>query len=67
MRTYLRGYMLEKRQGFTADDYVLPEETHNEYPEIDLPFFISKDFFADLRQRVTARFDELAASEGLAS
>jgi aldehyde:ferredoxin oxidoreductase len=65
MRTYLRGYRLEKRQGFTGNDYVLPEETHNEYPRIDLPFFISKEFFADLRQRVTTRFDELAAAEGL--
>lgn len=63
-RVFLRGYRLEKQQGFTDDDYVMPSESHNEYPNIQLPFFNTPEFFTEMKKRVTARFDELLAAEG---
>ena len=65
-RTFLRGYRLERRQGFTDDDYVMPAEAHLEYPQIQLPYFNTPEFFAELRKRVTARINEMLAEEGLA-
>jgi len=65
-RTYLRGYRIERRQGFADSDYTMPEEVHWEYPQIDLPYFNTPEFFAQLQPRVLARFDELAQAEGLA-
>lgn len=59
MRTFLRGYRLEKRQGFVADDYVLPAQSHEEHPQIDLPYFNTTEFFAELKGKVTARFETL--------
>jgi aldehyde:ferredoxin oxidoreductase len=64
-RTYLRGYRLEKEQGFVAADYAMPEEAHGEFPEIDLPRFNTKEFFGELRARVLARLDEQLAAAGL--
>jgi aldehyde:ferredoxin oxidoreductase len=64
-RTYLRGYRLEKEQGFLAEDYSMPEEVHGEFPRIQLPHFNTKEFFAALRTRVLARFDAMLAEETL--
>jgi aldehyde:ferredoxin oxidoreductase len=64
-RTYLRGYRIEKEQGFVADDYGMPEEAHAECPEIQLPHFNTKAFFGELRMRVLARFDAELEAEGL--
>ena len=65
-RTFLRGYRLEKRQGFTDEDYVMPAEAHDEYPQIELPYFNSREFFHELKPRVMARFNEMLEEEGLA-
>jgi aldehyde:ferredoxin oxidoreductase len=59
LRTFLRGYRLEKLQGFTPDDYNLPSESHNEFPEIDLPYFNTPEFFAEMKGRVIEKFDSL--------
>ncbi|MBW3539155.1 MAG: aldehyde:ferredoxin oxidoreductase [Planctomycetes bacterium] len=64
-RTFLRGYRLERRQGFTDEDYVMPSEAHKEYPKIQLPYFNTPEFFAELKERVTARLEEMLAEEGL--
>lgn len=64
-RVFLRGYRLERRQGFTDDDYTMPAESHDEYPQIELPHFNSKEFFSELKQKVTSRLDELLVEEGL--
>ncbi|MHC4816760.1 MAG: aldehyde ferredoxin oxidoreductase C-terminal domain-containing protein, partial [Planctomycetota bacterium] len=64
-RTYLRGYRIERRQGFLADDYDLPAEVHREYGEIDLPHFLTAEFFAELKTRVLARFDAMLAEAAL--
>ena len=64
-RTHLRGYLNERRRGFTEEDYSMPAEVHREYPQIELPHFNTAEFYAQLRDRVLARFDELAHEEGL--
>jgi hypothetical protein len=60
-RTYLRGYRIERRQGFVAEDYDLPAEVHREYPGIDLPHLLTEEFFAELKAKVLARFDAMLA------
>ena len=65
IRTFLRGYRLEKLQGFTPDDYNLPAEAHNEYPEIDLPYFNTTEFFEELKGRVIKTFDDLLEQHDL--
>ena len=61
-RTYLRGYASERRNGFTPDDYSLPTEAFEESPHIDLPYFVTPDFFAALKEKVLAIFDERVAA-----
>ena len=58
-RTYLRGYRIEKRQGFLAKDYDMPAEVHDEYSQIELPHFNTKEFFGQMKEQVLARFDEM--------
>ena len=64
-RTFLRGYLAERAQGFGADDYSLPAEAHQPSPGMTLPYFNTPEFFAALRDRVNAIFDERAAAAGL--
>jgi aldehyde:ferredoxin oxidoreductase len=67
MRTYLRGLLLERRQGTTVDDYVLPERTYTQNPNIKLPHFITPEFWKELRERVFRAFDQKIQEYGLAS
>lgn len=64
-RTYLRGYGAERRQGFTAQDYTVPAEAHDESPHIRLPYFNTREFFAALQERVLATFDQRLTAAGL--
>jgi aldehyde:ferredoxin oxidoreductase len=64
-RTFLRGYRLERNCGFTADDYVMPAEVHEEYPQVELPHFNTQQFFGELKDHVTQRFEDMLAAEGL--
>ena len=52
------------RQGCTSDDYVMPPEVHHEYPQIELPFFNTPEFFSELKEKVLARFDDMLVAEG---
>ncbi len=65
-RVFLRGYRLELQQGFTSDDYSMPAESHDEYPQIELPHFNTPEFFSELKERVTTRLDEMLVAEGFA-
>ena len=65
LRTQLRGLRMEKQQGFTDADYDMPAEVHEHYPQIELPYFNTKEFHTELKQKVNARFDEWMAAEGL--
>jgi aldehyde:ferredoxin oxidoreductase len=65
MRTYLRGLLLERRQGTTIDDYVLPERTYTPNPNVKLPHFITPEFWTELRGRVFKAFDRKIDEYGL--
>ena len=65
LRTQLRGLRMERQQGFTDADYDMPAEVHEQYPQIELPHFNTKEFFGELKQKVNARFDELMEAEGI--
>src|ERR687887_633544 len=66
VRTYLRGLLLERRQGTTLDDYVLPERTYTHNPNVKLPHFITPEFWTELRARVFKAFDQKIQEYGLA-
>ena len=56
-RAYLRGLALELRQGYQDDDYTLPGQVFDDpNPKVTLPDFVTRDFFAQLKQRVWAVF-----------
>ena len=59
LRTFLRGYRLEKLQGFTKDDYRLPASVLEKSDAIDLPYFNTPEFFVELREKVLEKFDAL--------
>jgi hypothetical protein len=67
MRTYLRGLLLERRQGTTIDDYVLPERTYTQNPHVTLPHFITPAFWKELRERVFIAFERKIQEYGLVS
>jgi aldehyde:ferredoxin oxidoreductase len=64
-RTFLRGYRLERRQGFTDDDYTMPAEAHQQNTGIELPYFNTPEFFGELKPRVMRRIEEMLVEEGL--
>ncbi len=63
-RTFLRGYADERAGGFEPEDYRLPADAHLPMETSDLPYFLTEEFFTDLREQVTATFDERAAALG---
>jgi hypothetical protein len=65
MRTYLRGWRMERRHGFAREDYAMPAEVHREFPQIELPYFNTPEFFGTLRDKVVEKFDAMAEAEGL--
>ena len=65
IRTYLRGYRIERNQGFDQGDYDMPADIHERYPQIELPYFNSRGFLAELKLAVTEKFDAMAVREGL--
>jgi aldehyde:ferredoxin oxidoreductase len=60
LRTYLRAYAIERAAGCDERDYKLPDQSFDPNPWIKLPQFLTTEFFAELRVRVTRRFDQLA-------
>ncbi|HJY81739.1 MAG TPA: aldehyde ferredoxin oxidoreductase C-terminal domain-containing protein [Candidatus Binatia bacterium] len=64
-RTYLRSLLLERKQGATLDDYVLPARVYQRNPNVQLPHFITPEFWQELRQRVFQAFDAQIESYGL--
>ena len=65
LRTFLRGYRLERLQGMDETDYRMPARAHEEHPTIDLPYFNSLQFFEHLRTRVSSRLEALLESSDL--
>ena len=61
LRTYLRAYAMERAAGCNELDYRMPDQSHEPNPWVKLPYFVSREFFAELRERVNRRFDSLVA------
>ena len=59
LRTFLRGYRLERLQGFARADYQMPAAVHEKSDAIELPYFNTPEFFAELREKVLDKFDAL--------
>ena len=64
LRTQLRGYAIERRQGFDVSDYRLPAEAHGPMGKSDVEVFNTPEFFDELRRRVIERMDGRARAAG---
>ncbi|MEE9276696.1 MAG: aldehyde ferredoxin oxidoreductase C-terminal domain-containing protein [bacterium] len=65
-RAYLRGRLLEKKVGYTLEEYDVPERVYERVNEnIKMPAFITREFMAELKQRVEKNWDELTEKEGI--
>jgi len=50
---FLRGLALERRQGYTDEEYTLPGRVfEGSNPNVKLPSFVTRQFFAELQKRV---------------
>lgn len=58
-RAFLRGLALELRQGYTKEEYALPDEVFERpNPNLKLPGTVAtREFFAELSRRVWAAFE----------
>jgi aldehyde:ferredoxin oxidoreductase len=67
MRTFLRGYACERRQGFAEADYRLPANAHEPMAGSELLFFNTAQFFTEVQSRVIETLDDRATAAGLLS
>jgi len=64
LRTQLRGYANERRQGFDVDDYRLPAEAHGPMGSTGDDVFNTPEFFDEVRARVMQKMDRKATEAG---
>jgi len=65
-RTYLRGRLLEKKVGYTDEEYDIPAQVYEKKnPNVKMPNFITREFMAELKRRVERNWDELTKKEGV--
>jgi len=65
-RSYLRGRLLEKKVGYTDEEYDVPGRVYERVNEnIKMPAFITRDFMGELKKRVETGWDELTEKEGI--
>jgi aldehyde:ferredoxin oxidoreductase len=54
----MRALWLERKQGYDRSEYTLPSEVFDRpNPNLGVPAFITREFFAQLSERVWAVFD----------
>ena len=57
-RAYLRGLAIERKQGYQHTEYTLPAEVFdNPNPNVKTPAFLTREFFAELQQKVWEVFE----------
>ena len=62
-RAFIRGLWLERKQGYTRDDYTMPAQVFDRpNPAIKAEPFVTREFFAALSDRVWAVFDREIAN-----
>jgi aldehyde:ferredoxin oxidoreductase len=64
MRTFLRGYAIERRTGFGENDYRLPAEAHHPMKGSNLAHFNTPEWFKELQSRVMETLDQRAIEAG---
>ncbi len=65
-RSYLRGYLLEKKVGYTNEEYDVPGRVYESVNEnVKMPSFVTRSFMDELKERVTRNWDDLAKKEGI--
>ena len=65
-RTYLRGRLLEKKVGYTDEEYDVPARVYERVNEnIKMPAFITREFMDELKGRVEKGWDDLTEKEGI--
>jgi aldehyde:ferredoxin oxidoreductase len=65
-RSYLRGYLLEKKIGYTNEEYDVPGRVYESVNEnVKMPSFVTRSFMDELKERVTRNWDELVKREGI--
>ena len=65
-RTYLRGRLLEKKVGYTEEEYDVPGRVYERVNEnIKMPAFVTREFMDELKSRVEKGWDELTEEEGM--
>jgi aldehyde:ferredoxin oxidoreductase len=56
-RAFLRGLVLEQRQGYQDAEYTLPSQVfESPNPKLGVPSFVTPEFFGELKKRVWAVF-----------
>lgn len=62
-RSFIRALWLERKQGYTRDDYTLPDQVFdNPNPALKAEPFVTREFFAQLSERVWHVFDQEIAA-----
>jgi len=65
-KSYLRGRLLEKKVGYTDEEYDVPARVYERVnPNIKMPSFITREFMDELKKRVEANWDRLTEEEGV--
>ena len=66
-RSYLRGRLLEKKVGYTDEEYDVPSRVYEGANEkVKMPSFMTRDFMDELKKRTEANWDRLTEEEGIA-
>jgi aldehyde:ferredoxin oxidoreductase len=65
LRTFLRGYGKERRQGFDLSDYRLPDVAHQPMHGSNLAYFNTPEFFEQLQTRVIETLDGRVVEAGV--
>ncbi|MDA1001398.1 MAG: aldehyde:ferredoxin oxidoreductase, partial [bacterium] len=65
-RSYLRGRLLEKKVGYTDEEYDVPGRVYERVNKnIKMPAFITREFMDELKKRTEANWDRLTKEEGI--
>lgn len=66
-RSYLRGRLLEKKVGYTDEEYDVPARVYERANDnVKMPSFITREFMDELKKRTEANWDRLTEEEGIA-
>ena len=57
-RAFLRGLVLERKQGYEDDEYTLPGQVFEDpNPKLKTAHFVTQEFFAELKKQIWAQLE----------